>query len=138
MLDAELQAADAAWQRALDVLAHAEQRLFALRPVPAADILVPALDGGTPVVPARWAVLRKLLARVHAGAPNLKARLVAAHQAWKDHLAALARPLAPNWYTAAEAAENAAAARIEALHRRLAATPAHSMSAFSGTRPASR
>jgi len=124
VLEAELRAADAAWQRALDALAVAEQRLFALRPTPPAAILVPAPDGGAPVVPARWTVLRKHLARVHAGAPDLKARVDAAHQAWKDHQAALASPIAPDWYTAAEAAEDAAAARIAALHQHIAAEPA--------------
>ena len=46
MLGAELRAADAAWQRTLDALAHAEQRLFALHPTPPADILVPDPHGG--------------------------------------------------------------------------------------------
>jgi len=122
-LEAELRAADAAWQRALDALAHAEKRLFALRPVPPADILVPDPGGGALVVPARWSVLRKHLTRVHAGVPDLDARLAAARQAWKEHRAMLARPVEPDWYKAAEAAEDEAAARIEALHRRIAATP---------------
>jgi len=125
-LKAELSAADAAWQRALDVLAQAEQRLFALRPVPPAAILVPAPDGGAPFVPARWAVLRKHLARVHVGAPDLKAQLTAAHQAWTDHQTALAPAEERAWFRAAKAAEDDAAARIEVLHRRLAETPAHS------------
>jgi len=71
-----------------------------------ADILVPACDGDAPVVPARWAGLRKHLTRVHASAPDLEARLDEARQAWKEHQAALARPLVPAWYTAAEAAED--------------------------------
>ena len=125
-LDAELHAADAAWQHALDALARAEQRLFALRPVPPTEILVPAPDGGAPVVPARWAVLRKHLARVHAGVPDLKARLAAARQAWTSHRAALTHPSKPAWFKTAKAAEDQAAARIEVLHRRIAATPAHS------------
>jgi hypothetical protein len=125
MLGAELRAADAAWQRALDVLSHAEQRLFALRPTPPAAILVPAPDGSAPVVPARWTVLRKHLARVHAGAPDLKARLAAARQAWKDHQAALAHPAEPDWFNVAKAAEDRAAARIEALHQSIAETSAH-------------
>jgi len=125
-LEAELRAADAAWQRALDALAHAEQRLFALRPTPPAAILIPAPDGGAPVVPARWAVLRKHLARVYAGAPDLKARLAVAHPAWRDHQTALAHADEPAWFKTTKAVEDAAAARAEALHRRLAATPAHS------------
>jgi len=123
-LEAALCDADAAWQRALDALARAEERLFALRSVPPAAILVPGSDGSAPVVPARWAVLRKHLARVHAGVPDLEARLAAARQAWKEHQAALAHPAEPAWFKAAQAAEDDAAARIEVLHRRIAATPA--------------
>jgi hypothetical protein len=125
-LETELRIADAAWQRALDALAQAEQRLFALRPTPPAAILVPDPDGDSPIVPARWAVLRKHLARVHAGAPDLETRLDAARQAWKAYQTALVQADEPAWFKAAKAAENTAAARIEILHRRIAATPAHS------------
>jgi len=82
--------------------------------------------GSAPVVPARWAVLRKHLARVHAGAPDLETRLDAARQAWKAYQTALVQADEPAWFKAAQAAEDAAAARIEALHRRVATTPAHS------------
>lgn len=90
-LEAELRVGEAAWQHALDRMAHAETRLFALRPVPPAAILIPDPDGGPPILPARWSTLRRHLARVHAGSPDRDARLVAAHRAWHAHRAALAR-----------------------------------------------
>lgn len=123
-LESELRDAEAAWQLALDELARTEKRLIALRPTPPAAILVPDPAGGAPVVPVRWPTLRKHLVRHHGNGPDLATRLAETRAIWQDYQRALAHASDPAWLTNVEAAEAHAATRVEALHRRLAATPA--------------
>ena len=131
LLDLEwtLRAASANWRRASDRLAEAEQRLFAMRPVPPQEILVPESRGSDHlVVPESWPALRGHLRRVHRDDPAFGARLAAAHAQWAEYHAARDRLANADWYIAAQAAEEAAGAAVEALHRRIAQTAAQSWS----------
>lgn len=128
-LERALRAASADWRRASDRLAEAERRLFAMRPVPPQEIMVPESKSSDHlVVPERWAALRRHLRRLHRDDPALGVRLAAAHALWAEYHAARDRLVNAEWYIAAQAAEEEAGAAVEALHRRIGQVAAQSWS----------